>query len=408
MAFQVVADHRHRGAVAAADVEGVAAQAADDFDRHAFAGALDEKAVVAFEGIDHDAFEAGVGDEQAGAVDALVIDHEVVAELGADHRQRVEAVAAVDAHRGIDGEGDEVGALAAVDVGVRRFRVVRVDFDESPHREGVVILVAKEEEFGLVAIDREIVVAGAAEQHGAGADAVGEEAAGDLGGLEVVLFGEAVVRIAAVTEGLEDLADLEGVDAGIAEDGGWREVVVEDEGIVAVAAEDLDRAADVGVVVDAFEHPACHRHAVGVDLDSGDHADTRLLVGAEQEVIDLVGAVDAQPVDARIAARLVEDVDARRDLPGQADLVAIAALLPVQCQFAVDAADEGLLPLVVEVHPDHVVALAGIDGGRAGDAVDVDHIVDAVDHGLLVAQVDDGHAGMGRVDVETVVVVAQP
>ena len=124
----------------------------------------DEEAVVAFERVDDELLDAGVGDEQAGAEDAVVGDHEVVAELGADHGQRVEAVAAVDAHRRVDGEGDEVGALAAVDVRERRLRVVRVDLDEGADAERVVVLVAEQEQLGPVAVDGEVVVARAAEQ----------------------------------------------------------------------------------------------------------------------------------------------------------------------------------------------------------------------------------------------------
>ena len=408
VALQVVAHHGDRGAVAAADVERVAAQAADDLERHARAGALDEEAVVAFQRVDHDALEAGVGDEQARAVHALVVHHEVVAELGADYRQRVEAVAAVDAHRGVHGEGDEVGALPAVDVGERRLRIVRVDLDEGAHGEGVVILVAEQEQLRLVAVDGEVVAPRAAEDGGALAHAVGQEAARDLRGLEVVLLGEAVVRIAAVAERLVHLADLEGVVAGVAEDGGRREVVVEDERVVAVAAEDLHRAADVGVVVDALDHAARHRHAVGVDLDRRHHALPDRLVGAQQEEVRLVGAIDAQAVDARIAARLVEDVDARGDLAGKPDLVAIRALLAVQRELAVDAAHEGLVAVRVEVDPDHVVAVAGVDGHRARGALDVDHVVGAVHHRVLVAGVEVGDAGMRRLDEERVVAVGQP
>ena len=58
--------------------------------------ARDEEAVVALQRVDDELLDADVGDVQAGAEDALVGDHEVVAELGADDRQRVEAVAALD------------------------------------------------------------------------------------------------------------------------------------------------------------------------------------------------------------------------------------------------------------------------------------------------------------------------
>ena len=408
VALELVADDRDRLAAATADVEGIAAKATDDLERNACAGALDEEAVVAFDGIDHDLLEARIGDEEAGAVDTLVVHNEVVAELGADHRQRVEAVAAVDAHRCVNGEGDEVRALAAVDVRVGRFRVVRIDLDEGPHRKGIVVLVAEQEELGLVAVHREVVVAAAAEQHGALADAVGEEAAGDLGGFEIILLCEAVVRIAVVAEGLVDLTDLEGIAAGIAEDSRRRQIVIEDEDIVTVATEDLDRTADVGVVVDALDDATRHRQAVRIDLDRCDHAYSGSLVGPQKEVVDFVGAIDAQAVDAVIARRLVEHVDARRDLPGEPDLVTVATLLAMQGELSVDAADEGLLALVVVIDADDVVAPAAVDRGRTGDAVDVDDVVGAIQDRLLVAEVEEGDTGVRRLDVEAVVVIAEP
>ena len=123
-----------------------------------------KKRVVALQRVDDELLDPGVGDEQAGAEDALVGDDEVVAELGADDDERVEAVAAVDAHRRVDGVGDEVRALAAVDVRERRLRIVRVDADEGADEERVVVLLAEQEQLGLVAVDGEAVVAGAAEQ----------------------------------------------------------------------------------------------------------------------------------------------------------------------------------------------------------------------------------------------------
>ena len=406
--LQVVADHGDRVATAAADVEGVAAAAADDFQRRAGAGALDEEAVVALERVDDNLLQPGEGDVEAGAVDAAVGDDEIVAEFGADHGQGVEAVTAVDAHRRVDGVGHEVGALPAVDVGVGRFGVVRIDLDESAHGEGVVVFVAKQEQLGLVAVDGEIVVADAAEQGGALRHAVGKEAARDLGGLEVVFLGQPVGGIAAIAERLVDLAHLEGVGPGVAEDGGRREVVVEHEGVVAGAAVNLDRTADVGVVIDALDHAACHRQPVGIDLDGGDHADADVVVGAQEEEVGQIGAVDAQAVDAGVAARLVEHVDARRDLSGKPNLVEVAALLAMQGQNSIDAAGQGLLAVLIVIDANHVVAGAGIDGGRAGNAVDVDDVVGAVDDRRLVTGDQQRRTGVGGIDVDLVVVVREP
>ena len=80
MTLEVVADDRDCLPVAAAHVKRVAAEATDDLDRHALTRALDEEPVVALEGVDDDPLEPGVGDEQPGAVYALVVDNEVVAE----------------------------------------------------------------------------------------------------------------------------------------------------------------------------------------------------------------------------------------------------------------------------------------------------------------------------------------
>ena len=96
VALQAFGTTRDRPAAVAADVEDVGAAAADDLEDHVLARAGDVEAVVALERVDDDLLDAVVRDEQAGAEDALVGDHEVVAELGADDGQRVEAVAALD------------------------------------------------------------------------------------------------------------------------------------------------------------------------------------------------------------------------------------------------------------------------------------------------------------------------
>src|SRR3989304_1171244 len=71
--------------------------------------------------------------------------------------------------------------------------------------------------------------------------------------LEEVEVGEAVVRVRAVARRGEDLADLEGVVPGVAEDRRRGQRVVQDEDVGALAAVDRERAVDVAVVVDALE-----------------------------------------------------------------------------------------------------------------------------------------------------------
>ena len=102
----------------------------------------------------------------------------------------------------------------------------------------------------------------------------------------------------------EDLADLERVVAGVAEDRRRREVVVEHEGVVAVAAEDLDAAVDLAVVVDALEDAARNELAVRPTSNAATIALRSTTVGrlgAQQEEVGVVGAVDPEDVDAGVA-----------------------------------------------------------------------------------------------------------
>ena len=63
---------------------------------------------------------------QAGALDPVLGDHEVVVGLGADDHQRVVPGAAVDRDRRVDVVLDVVVAVAAVDVGLRGRRLGRM------------------------------------------------------------------------------------------------------------------------------------------------------------------------------------------------------------------------------------------------------------------------------------------
>ena len=327
MALQVVTDNRHFLAVASAHVEGVAALTADDLQRHTGAGVLDEEAVIALQRINRHLLQTGVGDVQTGTINALVIDHEVVTEFGADDSQGVKAVATVDTHRGVDGIGNKVSALATVDVGVRCLGIVRVDLDEGTDGEGVVVLIAIQEQLGLVAVDREVVVTRTAVQHRALADAIGQEAGGDLCRYKIIFRSQTVVRVAAIAPGLEHLTNLEDIVAGVTINRGRCQVVVQHEGVVAIATKDFHRAGDIGVVVDALDDAADHRQTGRIHLNGSHHANAQIPVGTQQEVVALVGAINTQAVDAGVIVRLVKDIDARGNLASQPNLIQVTALL---------------------------------------------------------------------------------
>src|SRR5207247_7916519 len=80
--------------------------------------AQDVDRVVAFEGIDLEYLDVRVSDGQAGAVDGLVGDDDVVGELGAEDDDLVEAGAAVDRDGGVDVVLHLVVAGAGADVGL--------------------------------------------------------------------------------------------------------------------------------------------------------------------------------------------------------------------------------------------------------------------------------------------------
>ena len=103
------------GGRVAGDVDRVGAEAAEQADRTPARGAEHEEAVVARHAVDLDGLDLDVGDEAAGAVEAVGGDDELVVALGAEQHDAVEAVAAVDRHRRVDDVLDEVAALAGVD-----------------------------------------------------------------------------------------------------------------------------------------------------------------------------------------------------------------------------------------------------------------------------------------------------
>ena len=145
-------------------------------------GAEDVEGVVALEAVDLERF-LGVGQfyRQPGAEDAGVGHHEGVVLLGAERHHPVEAGAAVDVDRGVDVVLDEVIAVAAVDLDLGA-----VAEREGADDEGVVAGLAFRAQVGLVGIDLEEVVAGAAIDDGRIADAARQVAEGRLDRVELV------------------------------------------------------------------------------------------------------------------------------------------------------------------------------------------------------------------------------
>ena len=219
-----------------------------------------------------------VGDVQAGAEHRAVVDREVVvdldrvvvavvpsverivgrlAELAADDDEPVAVRAADDVDRSVDRvDGDDVVVPVPVVVVVLGREGVdddvargRIDQRRRPDREQVVAGVTLEIERGVVAVDEERVVAGAAEDRRREADAVAQVAERRQRRREGV-FRRDVGRDTRVRV---RLADQEGVVTGAAVERRDRAVVVDRERVVAVAAVDGQPRVDVLVVVDPLD-----------------------------------------------------------------------------------------------------------------------------------------------------------
>ena len=103
---------------------------------------------------------------------------------------------------------------------------------------------------------------------------------------------------------------MEGVITGIAEDHRRREVVVKHKSVVPVTTVDLDRSADITIVIDPLNDATLHRLAILIDLNGRHHTLADLLVCPQQEEIRLVCTEDPQPVNSRITPRFIKDIDA--------------------------------------------------------------------------------------------------
>ena len=120
----------------AGHVDGVGPQATDDSVGHPEFGGLHEELVVAFQAIDLDHLNGGVGHAQAGTKDALLGDHDVVGELGAQNHQLVKAGSTVHRDRGVDVVAHLVVAATGADVGRLRHRETPPDLRRG-HAVGV-------------------------------------------------------------------------------------------------------------------------------------------------------------------------------------------------------------------------------------------------------------------------------
>ena len=174
------------------DVDDVAAEATDDAGGHSRSSGEDVKQVVALKPVDLEDLDVGVGDCQAGSVDGLGRHDDVVGELGAQHHDLVDAVAAVDGDGGVDVVLHLVVAGAGADLGGRRGReqagsearhgdlvrgVAPDDLaggdtaesagpggqgqGEGPDDELVIAVISFEPQRGLVRVDDERVIPGA-------------------------------------------------------------------------------------------------------------------------------------------------------------------------------------------------------------------------------------------------------
>ncbi len=255
----------------AAHDEGVAARPAVKRGHHPCLCAEHVEGVVAFHAVDCERLDAGEGDIDASAVDAVLGNDEHVVRRGADDYERVESGTPLDGDRGVEIVFDRVGPRPALHADVRARRD-----QEGADYERVVAAAAVHVEVGLVGIDLEGVRAGAAVEHGRLVDAVGQVAGGlrrqhgreRVSGKPADVSGERV----ASREGRRGvkLSDLEPVVAVARVDGQQRGIAV--HGVIVsgtgnravdIAAIDGQHSADRAIVIDAL----VDRSALRVDVD---------------------------------------------------------------------------------------------------------------------------------------------
>ncbi len=361
VALEVVAHHRWR---VAGHVEGVAAEPAEDLGDELLARALDEEPVVALGAVDAQQLDVDEVDVEAGAEHAVLGDHEVVAELGADHDDRVEPVTAVDVHRRVHRVLYEVRTSSAGDVGALALGLLRAGQGEGADLEGVLTEAAIQLQHRLVVEGHEPVVARAAVDGHRLADAVGQEAPGRLDvGEDVVRQGDTrrigvaiLVGVDLVTAGrLVELSDLEGVVSGTAVERRHGPRVIDGEVVFAEAAVHYELFHE-GVV-----HPLDRRRLIdGVwrrHVQEGHERERSVGIGSQQELIveDRAGRLEDVHV-ARPGAAVEDRHERRRVATFELHQVGVAAFLAVEDVRAL-AADEG------------VPVVAALDVVRPGAAV---------------------------------------
>jgi hypothetical protein len=363
VAEQVVADDAV-GWRLAVDEEGVAAEIADNAGGEGLASAENEEPVVALGTAHLDLLDIDEADVEAGAKNAVLGDHEIVAELGADHDHGVEAVAAVDGDGGVDRVGDEVGVGAAADVGALAQVLLGTDEGKCLDQETVVTALPVGREYRLVVEDDELVLAVTGIDRQVDADAVAEEAAGGLDRGVHVLGRDAGLRSRALR--LVELADLEEVVAVAGVDRDRRAGVIEVELVVAELAEDVD-GLEAGIVVDTLETRVLiqQRH-------EGEPALRRRR--PQQEQVVLVRALDVEYVGADTAG--VEDMDQRvGGAADQADVVGVAVATAVECHLGVyTIRRKGGERIDIEVELDGVVLAAALEEHVLVDGLDQQHV----------------------------------
>jgi hypothetical protein len=157
---QVVADDVRSRTV---HEERVAAEPAGDIRNQPGSRAADEEAVIALGAIEIHGLDTGEENVQPRAEDTVLRHHEVVAELGADDDDGIEAVAAVDVHRRVHCVLNEVRARVSAHVRALAQIFLRAEECERTDQKDIVAVVPEERERRQVVIDDELVVLVAAE-----------------------------------------------------------------------------------------------------------------------------------------------------------------------------------------------------------------------------------------------------
>ena len=212
------------------------------------------------------------------------------------------------------------------------------------------------------------------------------------------------------------MPDLERVIARIAEHIEGRERIVKDEDIVAITAVDLNIPLQGTVIFNPLKDPR-DLITVRIKLQRGHHTqgDGGVQVGAEQEQVSTVGAVDLGAVGTLTSQATIQNADQRSAFARQADLIEIRSLFAIQFQHirciqaaALQPVGKGLLAIFVIVDADNIVALAELDHHSTTKAFNVKNIVNGVigRRSRFIAHIDPGQASMCTCNMQFVVRIA--